>query len=165
MFAEGAGLGVDESAMLAWLAALSRDNARTPVQWDATANAGFTTGEPWLQVTANHVWLNAAAQYDDPDSVFRFYRRLIQLRRDDEVVALGDFEMLLPHHKQVYAFRRTLGERALVVVVNMSGADALADLDVAGASVVIENMAAHAEGPAGNPTLTLAPWEARVYEV
>lgn len=163
-FAEAARRGVAESTLLAALAAKSRDNARTPVQWDASSNAGFTTGEPWLPATSNSTWLNAAAQYGDPDSVFAFYRRLIQLRHDDEVVALGDFEMLVPTDPRVYAFRRTLGDRVLVAVVNVSGADAVADIDVAGASVIIENMAPRGAGSGAGPTLSLAPWEARVYE-
>ncbi|MEI4872857.1 hypothetical protein Q8G47_29470, partial [Klebsiella pneumoniae] len=74
----------------------SRDNARTPVQWDATAHAGFTTGEPWLPVNPDHVEVNVAAQEHDPDSVLGHYRRLIRFRHDEPVVARGDFAMLVP---------------------------------------------------------------------
>ena len=78
------------------------------MQWDDSPHAGFTTGEPWLSVNPNHTEINAAAQYDDPDSVFHHYRRLIELRHDEPAVAHGDFTMLVPDHEQLYAFTRTL---------------------------------------------------------
>jgi glycosidase len=77
-YAEAVATGGEPESVLRGLRAMGRDNARTPVQWDASPNAGFTTGEPWLAVNPNHTWLNAAAQYDDPDSVFNHYRRLIR---------------------------------------------------------------------------------------
>ncbi|HLM07170.1 MAG TPA: alpha-glucosidase [Blastococcus sp.] len=112
--------GEDPARVLAAMRRMSRDNARTPVQWDASPNAGFTTGTPWLPVNPDHVEWNAEAQRGDPDSVLAHYRRLIALRHDDPVVALGDFAMLLPEHDDVYAFTRTLDDRVLVVVCNLS---------------------------------------------
>ena len=116
--------------MLAALAAMGRDNARTPVQWDASEHAGFTTGRPWLEVNPDHVEVNAEAAWADDDSVLHFYRRLHALRHDVPVVALGDFRMLLPDHEAVYAFSRALdtpapdGDRRrdeLLVLVNVGG--------------------------------------------
>ena len=98
--------GEDPAQVLAAMRRMSRDNARTPVQWDDSPNAGFTTGTPWLPVNPNHVEWNAAAQRDDPASVLAHYRRLIALRHENPVVALGDFAMLLPEHDDVYAFTR-----------------------------------------------------------
>ena len=112
--------GEAPARVLAAMRRMSRDNARTPVQWDAGPNAGFTTGTPWLPVNPDHVEWNAEAQRGDPDSVLAHYRRLIALRHDDPVVALGDFAMLLPEHDDVYAFTRTLDDRVLVVVCNLS---------------------------------------------
>ena len=88
--------GVEPEAALAVIRAKSRDHARTPMQWDASAHAGFTTGTPWIEANPNHAEINAAAQVGDPDSVFEHYRRLIALRHDEPVVAHGDFTMLLP---------------------------------------------------------------------
>ena len=89
---------------------MSRDQARTPVQWDASPGAGFSTGTPWLPVNPDHVTVNAAAQLDDPGSVLAHYRRLIALRHEDPVVTDGDFELLLPDHPAIWAFlRRTAG--------------------------------------------------------
>ena len=92
--------GQDPAAVLAALRRMSRDNARTPVQWDDTEHAGFTTGTPWLPVNPDHGEWNAAAQRDDPASVLAHYRRLIALRHENPVVALGDFAMLLPEHER-----------------------------------------------------------------
>ncbi|WP_084076961.1 alpha-glucosidase [Demequina sp. NBRC 110057] len=152
--------GIPAEQRLAGLAAMSRDNARTPVQWDASPHAGFTTGTPWLPATANHTWLNAAAQGDDEGSVLAFYRRLIALRHSDPVVVHGDFTMLDEDNPQVYAFRRSHEGRTLTVVANLSGADAVARVDVGG-EVALENMPA-GEAPADGE-VRLAPWEARVY--
>ncbi|MBD8080446.1 alpha-glucosidase [Cellulosimicrobium arenosum] len=127
-----------DDEMLAVLAHASRDHARTPVQWDATPAAGFTTGQPWLEVNPNHTEINAGAAWADEDSVLHLYRRLVALRHEIPVVALGDFRMLLPDHDAIYAFTRALdapsaadggeteGERGrrrdeLLVLVNVSG--------------------------------------------
>ena len=83
--------------MLAALRLRSRDNARTPMQWDGGAAAGFTTGTPWIAVNPNYPEINAAAQIDDPESVFAHFRAVIELRHTDPVVAYGDFTMLLPN--------------------------------------------------------------------
>lgn len=153
-----------DEQLLAGLAAMSRDNARTPVQWDDSPQAGFTTGTPWLAVNPNHAEINAAAERADPDSVFHHHRRLITLRHDDPVVALGDFTMLLPDDEQVYAYTRELDGDALLVVVNVSGEERVVDLGDAwpvaadgGWGELV--LGTHAD--AGEPT-TLRPWEARV---
>ncbi|MFD1147522.1 alpha-glucosidase [Saccharothrix hoggarensis] len=153
--------GVDPDVVLRGLRAMGRDNARTPVQWDATPNAGFTSGEPWLAVNPNHSWLNAEAQYDDPRSVFNHYRRLIGLRHELPVVALGDFRMLLADHPHVYAYERALDGVRLLVVANLGGAEQTVDVDPAwsDADVVLSNTdAAHVS--AGR--VELGPWAALV---
>lgn len=112
--------GQDEADVLRALATKSRDNARTPVQWDDSPHAGFTDGEPWLAVNPNHVEINAASQVDDPGSVFQHYRRLIALRKSDPTVVQGRFELLVPEHDRLWAFTRTLGDDRLLVLANCS---------------------------------------------
>ncbi|HYQ74782.1 alpha-glucosidase [Cellulomonas sp.] len=153
-----------DEQLLAGLAAMSRDNARTPVQWDDSPQAGFTTGTPWLAVNPNHAEVNAAAERADPDSVFHHHRRLIALRHDEPVVALGDFTMLLPEDEQVYAYTRELDGDALLVVVNVSGEERAVDLGAAwpladdgGWGELV--LGTHADA---GPSTTLRPWEARV---
>lgn len=152
--------GADAASVLAALRRMSRDNARTPVQWDASPSAGFTSGTPWLAVNPDHVEWNAEAQRADDASVFAHYRRLIALRHTDDVVALGDFTMLLPEHDDVYAFTRSRGGRTLLVVCNLSGTTyELASLlpEAAGAELVLGNLPDASTG--------LRPWEARVLHV
>lgn len=102
----------------------ARDNARTPMQWNGNDQAGFTTGEPWLKVNPNHQRINVANQQDDPNSVYHFYRQLIQLRREHSTLVYGDYELLLPKHKQLYAYQRQDENGAYLVVVNMSDTEA-----------------------------------------
>jgi oligo-1,6-glucosidase len=120
-YADAVGRGEDPEHVLAVLRAMSRDNARTPVQWDDSPHAGFTTGTPWIDVNPNYREINAAAQVDDPHSVFSHYRRLIELRHREPVVAHGDFTMLLPDDEAVYAFTRRLGRVELLVLGNFTG--------------------------------------------
>ena len=139
---------------------MSRDNARTPVQWDASPSAGFTTGTPWLPVNPDHIEWNATAQREDPTSVLAHYRRLIALRHQNPVVAIGDFAMLLPEHEHVYAFTRTLDGEVLLVVCNVGATPyPLADLlpQALDATLVLGNLP--------EPGETLRPWEARVLQV
>jgi oligo-1,6-glucosidase len=119
--------GRDPDEVLASIRPVSRDNARTPIPWADGPNAGFCPPgvDPWIAVDPGHVALHAAGQRDDPSSVFAHYRRLIDLRHRDPVVALGDFTMLLPEHEYVYAFTRALdGVRLLVLAHLGSGGDA-----------------------------------------
>ncbi|QPL04638.1 MULTISPECIES: alpha-glucosidase [Actinomyces] len=114
---------VSHEEMMQGLAAMGRDNARTPMQWDDSAYAGFTSTRgngPWIDVNDNYVELNAQAQRTDPDSVFSFYRQLIHLRHSEPVVAIGDWQAV-DTDTEVYAFTRRLGAQALLVVVNLSG--------------------------------------------
>ena len=161
-FHEAVGLGADPDALLTSLRKMSRDNARTPMHWDDSPHAGFTTGEPWIGVNPNHVGINAEESVADPDSVFHHYRRLIALRHEDPVVAHGDFRMLLPDDPAVYAYTRRLDDVELLVVANLSGEP----VDVAllderpwrDAERVLTNVGEDVASAPGR----LAPWEARV---
>jgi oligo-1,6-glucosidase len=156
-------IGDDPDKVLDGLRTKGRDNARTPMQWDDSPHSGFSTGEPWIPVNPNHTRINAAAAVADPDSVFHHYRALIELRHTEPVVAHGDFTMLLPEDEQVYAYTRRLGDVALLVVANLSGEPAKAEVPDADAwseaELVLANLGADERGEG----LTLAPWEARVY--
>ncbi|NQX26745.1 alpha-glucosidase [Microbacteriaceae bacterium VKM Ac-2854] len=156
-YAEAIERGEDAAVVLDGLRAQSRDNARTPVQWDGSAHAGFTTGEPWIPVNPNYSTVNVVADRASDRSVFDYYRRLIALRHEDETVQLGRFELLEPEHPTLFAFTRTGADAELLVVGNVSGSP----LDVEllelweDAEVLIGNTAEPARS-------TLGPWEARV---
>ena len=109
--------------LLDCIAYKSRDNARTPMQWDDSENAGFTTGSPWIMVNPNYRSINAKAELADPDSVFHHYRRLIALRRKSqwsELIVYGRYHLLAPEDKAVYAYTRELDKKELLVVCNLS---------------------------------------------
>lgn len=148
-------LGLDPVQVLASIAPLNRDNARTPVQWDAGPTAGFTTGTPWIAVNPNAVEINAASQVDRDDSVFAFYRELIRLRHELPVVADGDFTMLLPDHEAVYAFTRCLGGTELLVLGNFSGEPQRVDVGDPGWAAAEVLLGNYPDGPG----LDLRPWE------
>ncbi len=156
-YAERVVAGGDPAGVLRNMRAVSRDTARTPMQWDASPHAGFTTGTPWIAVNPNHADINAEAAVADPDSVFHHYRALIELRHSEPAVAHGDFTMLLEDDERVYAFTRGHEDVQLLVVANFSGERAAAD--VPGwddAELLLSNCLQ--DGAA------LQPWEARVYK-
>ena len=111
-------------SMMAALALIGRDNARTPMQWDASKYAGFTPAdaatEPWIGVNPNHVEINAAEEFDDPESVYGFYKKLIAMRHDSATVATGEWNLVAADSEQVYAFTRTSGDDTILVVVNLT---------------------------------------------
>ena len=158
-------LGRDPDEVLASLSSRSRDNARTPMQWDAGPQAGFTSGTPWMPVNPNYRDINAAAQVADPSSVFSHYRQLIALRHDLPAVAYGNFSMLLQDDKQIYAFTRRLDDVELLTLANFSDTPVTRDLPEgeawAGADLLLTNYPAQSEDPA--PAVMLRPWEARIY--
>ncbi|MWG36254.1 glycoside hydrolase family 13 protein [Halomarina oriensis] len=139
----------------------SRDNARTPMQWDDSEHAGFTDGDPWLPVNPNYAEVNVAAARADPDSVFHYYRRLVDLRHDEETLVYGEYDLLLPDHERVFAYTRTLGDDRWVVVLNVAAEPTRVDLPkVAAADFVVGN---DGRPDDADERLDLRPYEARVY--
>jgi oligo-1,6-glucosidase len=157
-YAEAVAAGEDPEYVLASLRSMGRDNARTPMQWDGSPHAGFTTGTPWLGVNPNHVEINAEAARADPGSVFHHYRRLIELRHTLPVVAHGDFTMRMAHDERVYAFTRRLGDVELLVLGNFSGDPVVAKVP----EVERWRAAELLVGDPGDDPLVLGPWEGRV---
>ena len=119
--------GLPESAVYEILKIHSRDNSRTPMQWDGGKYAGFSDTEPWISVNPNHVRINAEAEMQDDDSIFRYYQKLIRLRKDYDVVAYGDLEPLDEKHPSVMAYRRTWKDQELLVISNFYGKEVIWD--------------------------------------
>jgi trehalose-6-phosphate hydrolase len=136
----------------------SRDNGRTPMQWDGSEQAGFTAGTPWLKIPDNHSYINVASEEQDPDSILAFYKMLVQFRKDSEIVADGEIRFLDTGTDDVIAYERTLKGEKLTVVCSMRGFDvpapAVAGLE--GRKVLISNYVNAGE------TGVLRPYEARV---
>ena len=118
----------------------SRDNARTPMPWDDSENAGFTTGTPWLALNPNYKKINVADQLRREDSVFHYYQKLIRLRKENEIIVYGKYELLLPEDENIFAYTRTLGDKKLITVCNFSKSEQKFDFtDYENARVLISN--------------------------
>ena len=133
----------------------SRDNGRTPMQWDSSEQAGFTTGTPWLSIPANHTYLNLAPKEKDEASILAFYKKLVQLSKDMEIIADGDIRFLETGTPDVIAYERTLGDEKLSVYCNLKGTEVTADSMPEG-EILVSNY-----GQAGDKGV-LRPFEARV---
>ena len=152
---------IPAETVMGYIKAVGRDNARTPMQWDASENGGFTSGTPWLQVNKNYKIINAAAQVNDPDSVFAYYKKLIALRHTNEVMVDGVYDVLIPDHPQIYAYTRTLGDKQLLVLCNDSDTNVAIPAEIqekihAAKNILIQNYKDTDES-------TLRPYEAVVY--
>jgi oligo-1,6-glucosidase len=159
--------GLTSQAAMAMIRTKSRDNARTPMQWDDGPNAGFTTGTPWIKVNPNYPEVNVARAMADPDSVFHYYRRLIQLRKANPVIIYGAYDLILLDHPQIYAFTRTLGDERLLVVLNFSREAPVfslpEELVFRRAELLVANYPVDAAAPIAE--IALRPYEARVYRL
>ena len=149
--------GYPEAEIMASLYARSRDNARTPMQWDASPHGGFTTGTPWLTENPNYREINATAALADPDSIFHYYRRLITLRKTYPVFVHGDFTLLEPDHPSLFVYLRKLARQSLLVICNYGGGETAWSLPAGwdDAQCLISNYPDRLPG-------RLRPWEARI---
>ncbi len=138
----------------------SRDNARTPMQWSDSEQAGFTTGTPWIAVNPNYREINAKAQAADPESVFHYYRKLIALRREHPIMVYGRYEELLADSEKLFVYTRTLESETLLVVCSFCDHETAFAIpqEFAGASCLISNR----NGDYTGTKITLKPYEAFV---
>ncbi|MCR5347790.1 MAG: alpha-glucosidase [Fretibacterium sp.] len=138
----------------------SRDNARTPMQWNAEANAGFSPEgvKPWLPIHDDYVHVNVKAEAGDPESVLCWYRRLVQFRREHEELTAGTYEELMPESEDVFAFARTLGDSRLITVVNFS----LNEVKLS--EELIKGRALLLSSGKGEADAVMQPLEARIYK-
>lgn len=116
-------------AMMAAVARIGRDNARTPMQWSPEPGAGFSDGQPWLRINANHKTINARAEKDNPDSVFHYYKKLIALRKELPVMVYGKYVNLSGQRPDLWAWERVFGKERLVVINNLTDQDLPINLD------------------------------------
>ncbi|MNO20077.1 Oligo-1,6-glucosidase [compost metagenome] len=144
-----------------------RDNARTPVQWNDQAQGGFTTGEPWISVNPNYKEINVVAAVADPDSIFYYYKKLIQLRKENKIIVEGRYNLILDSHEQIYAYTRELEHEKLLVICNFSEEQPVfelpADIAFADYEVVISNY--EVDPGEAISSIELRPYEARVYKL
>ena len=153
--------GEDAQAFLHAHARISRDNGRTPMQWDATEQAGFTTGKPWLAVNQNYTAINAAEQAQNPDSVLNYFKKLVQFRKENPLLVYGAFALVDENNPQLFAYTRTLNNQTFLVVLNFSDSSAQlhTNLSIEQSIVRMGNYAI----PSQNKVFR--PYEAVIYEL
>ncbi|WP_017471675.1 glycoside hydrolase family 13 protein [Amphibacillus jilinensis] len=141
-----------------------RDNSRTPMQWTSEPEAGFTTGTPWLKVNPNYPDINIEQNINDPDSIYHYYRQMIELRKSTEALIYGNYDLIAADHAHVYAYTRTYHGTKYAVIVNMF--DKITVLDVT-RQLTLESLvlANYQVSDPGQSMIKLRPYEARVYQV
>lgn len=151
-----------EEDMMAAIGYKGRDNARTPMQWDDSAYAGFSTANPWIMVNPNYTKINAKDQINREDSVFKYYQKLIKLRHENELIVYGTYDLILDDDKDIYAYIRTLGDEKLIVYCNFSENTREVELpeEFTNGKVLISNYI----DAKVNHKITLRPYEAIVIQ-
>lgn len=151
-----------EEDMMAAIGYKGRDNARTPMQWDDSAYAGFSTANPWIMVNPNYTKINAKDQINREDSVFKYYQKLIKLRHESELIVYGTYDLILDDDKDIYAYIRTLDDEKLIVYCNFSENTREVELpeEFTNGKVLISNYI----DAKVNHKITLRPYEAIVIQ-
>ena len=153
---------ISEEDMIAAINYKGRDNARTPMQWDDSAYAGFSTAEPWIMVNPNYTKINAKDQVSREDSVFKYYQKLIRLRHNSDLIVYGTYDLILADDKDIYAYTRTLGDEKLIVYCNFSENTREVELpeEFTNGKIFISNY----DDATVNEKITLRPYEAIVIQ-
>ena len=144
--------------------AKGRDNARTPMQWDSTENAGFTTGTPWIAVNKNYNEINAKQCLQDENSIFHHYRKLIDIRKNNDTIIYGDYTLLCPEDKNIFAYTRELNGDKILVVCNFYDKEVIFsfDGDFNHADILLSN---YKDSSTLIEKLNLRPYEAIMFRV
>lgn len=165
MYKERTLLGVPKDTLMRSIHYMGRDNARTPMQWDSSENAGFTSGKPWIKVNPNYTDINVEQALSDENSIFYYYQKLISLRKRYREIVYGDLKMLLEDHEQIFAYTRELDGETLLIVLNFFERPAVFELPLDyrldDAELLLSNYPVKKSGN----SFELKPYEARVYKL
>jgi oligo-1,6-glucosidase len=154
--------GLSDSAAFEIIKNTTRDNARTPMQWSTSKNAGFTTGDSsWLKVNPNYPDINAANEVSDPGSIFHYYKKLISLRKNNPSLIYGSYEDITPGDPSIYAFTRAMGKEQWLIILNMTDKTASYQAGRSG-TLILSN---YASLNVDSPSVLLQPYEARIYKI
>jgi len=160
--------GKPEGQVMAAIYAKGRDNARTPMQWNASDNAGFTTGTPWISVNSNYTEINAEQAVADPNSIFNYYKQLISLRKKHEVMVYGSYNLLLEDDERLYCYTRELNNEKWIIILNFFASEELfilpQEIKQRFGNLIISNYS-DVEQTTNLSSINLRPYEARVYRL
>jgi len=159
--------GLPKDKIIKAIHRISRDNARTPIQWNDSLNAGFTTGIPWIKVNPNYPDINIAHDLKDSNSIFHYYQKLIQLRKENLIMIYGDYQLILEDDEHVYSYLRTLNKGRLLIILNFFSSQTIfnlpANINYQEKELLISNY--NVEEKEDIKSIYLRPYEARVYKL
>lgn len=158
--------GIPHEEIMEVIWATSRDNSRTPMQWDASVNAGFSTGKPWIGMNPNYLEINVEKQQKDPHSILNFYKKMISLRKQNAVLVYGSYDLILEEDEQIYAYTRTLDGEKVVVICNLTEKETVyeyknIELNYDGLLLSNYDVDPHSD----TTSFVLRPYEARMYKI
>ncbi|ABS41478.1 glycoside hydrolase family 13 protein [Clostridium botulinum] len=158
--------GIPKDQALKYVWETSRDNSRTPMQWYTTENAGFSKEKPWMKVNPNYVDINAREQENNLNSILNFYKKIIRVKKENEVLIYGKYNLILAHHEQIYAYTRTLGNEKFIVIANLTNKEAKytykrEKLNYKGLIISNYSIEKHED----ITEILLKPFEARLYKI
>lgn len=156
-------LGYSDEKMMSCIHAMSRDNARTPMQWEDSPHGGFTSGIPWFVVNPNYTKINAAAQVKDEASIFHYYKQLIQLRKRFEIIVYGDFQLLLPADRNLFVYERSYEDQKLLTVCNFAAESIEFEVPDSYREKEARILICNYEMAGYENVMQMRPYEARVY--
>ncbi|NKE04510.1 glycoside hydrolase family 13 protein [Mesobacillus selenatarsenatis] len=154
--------GVSHEEIMDFIWATSRDNSRTPMQWSAADNAGFSTGNPWIGTNPNYKEVNVEDQLQDPDSILHFYKKMIEMKKANEIFTYGTYDLVLEDHSQIYAYTRTMDDKQALVISNLTSEPAAFEFNgfpLESSQLLLNNYMVEEQ----ESVFTLKPYETRVY--
>ena len=140
----------------------SRDNGRTPFQWDSSVNAGFTTGTPWIQVNPNYKYINAAIEESDPNSCLNYFRKLVKLRKNNLTLVYGKYRLVDKGNPKVYAYTREGEGKKFLILLNFSSTDARTNIGMTIKNILLSNYSGNSERKLRQSFIELKPYEALI---
>lgn len=160
LYHEGIENGKGHEEMMEILWATGRDNSRTPMQWNDTAYAGFSSHEPWLGVNPNYKEINVSTQQNDPSSILSYYKELIRIRKENDVLVYGNYDLLMEDHPQLFVYTRSFNSKKAMIITNLSGDTVDYDFNEVSEGAELKLILSNYEANEDN---VLQPYEARVY--
>jgi glycosidase len=166
-YRNGIAEGKSHEQLMKYIWKNGRDNSRTPMQWNSSENAGFTTGNPWLKVNPNYKRINVEQAKKDKDSIYHYYKNLIKLRSSNEVLIYGSYELIAEDHEEVYAYTRSLGQEKVLIITNLFPEETELELPASLSAKERKLLLSNYNGSDRKETdkVFLGPYEARVYSL
>lgn len=157
--------GLSHNEAMQYVYAISRDNSRTPMQWNKGENAGFTLGKPWMKINKNYKEINVESQINDENSILNFYKKLIKTKKSSQTLIYGDYNLILDEHRSIYAYTRELKNEKFLIICNLSDNNESASLNInlENEDVIISNYKKFECIIGGD--IKLLPWECRLYKI